>query len=138
MSPLTVFVRTLAKSSAICLGIALAVVHPAVEGGPPRQATAQQSPTEAAIDGLLIALKDPDPGVRRYSADALGRLRASRAVPALIDAVHDPQPDVRFEAITALGSIGDRRAIGAITAALHDPDECARSKAEWALGILVH
>ncbi len=77
MSPMTVFVRALLKSSAICLGVALAIVQPSFGGGPPRRAVAQQSPTQAAIDGLVEALRDPDPGVRRNAAFALGELRAA-------------------------------------------------------------
>lgn len=78
MSPMTVFVRALLKSSAICLGVALAIVQPSFGGGPPRRAVAQQSPTQAAIDGLVEALRDPDPGVRRNAAIALGELRAAK------------------------------------------------------------
>lgn len=136
MSPLTVFVRTLLKSSAICLGIALAVVQPSVDEGASRQATAHPSPTEAAIDGLLVALDDADPGVRGYAAAALGKLRSRRAVPALIDVVRDSQPEVRMQAVTALGKIGDSRSRPALNTALHDPDECVRSQAEWALDAL--
>lgn len=74
MSPMTVFVRVLLKSSAICLGAALAIVQPSFDGGPSRRAVAQQSPVQAAIDGLVNALSDPDPGVRRNAAIALGDL----------------------------------------------------------------
>jgi HEAT repeat protein len=136
MSPLSVFVRTLMKSSAICLGIAFAVVQPSFDGGPPRRATAHSSPTEAAVDGLLVALEDADPGVRGYAAASLGKLRSRRAVPALIDVAGDRQPDVRMQAVTALGKIGDSRAKPALNTALRDPDECVRSQAEWALGAL--
>lgn len=136
MSPLNVFVRTLMKSSAICLGIALAVVQPSFDGGPSRRATAHPSPTEGAIDGLLVALDDDDPGVRGYAAAALGKLRSRRAVPALIGAARDSQPEVRMQAVTALGKIGDSRARPALNAALQDPDECVRSQSEWALGAL--
>lgn len=137
MTPLSVFVRALLKSSAICLGIAIAVVQPSMEFGPPRQATAQQSPREGAIDGLLAALGDADPGVRRYAADALGRLRAARAVPALIEAMRDARPDVRVQAVRALGAIGDSRAAAALASAMRDSDECVRSQAAWALDALI-
>ena len=136
MSPLTVFLRTLARSSAIFLGIAIAVVHPSIDGGPRRSATAQQSPSEAAIDGLLVALDDSDPGVRGYSADALGRLHARRAVPALMDALQDAQAGVRLQAARALGRIGDARAATALAAALRDSDEYVRSEAQSAISAL--
>jgi hypothetical protein len=62
MSPLAVFVRTLSRSSAICLGIALVVVSPSFDWSPTRAARAQKSPVEAAVDGLIVALKDTDAG----------------------------------------------------------------------------
>ena len=37
MTPLTVFVRTLMKSSAICLGIAFAVTHPGLDATQKRE-----------------------------------------------------------------------------------------------------
>ena len=94
MSPLAVFFRTLSRSSAICLGVGLAIVNPAWERSPTSQAsvgmraqmefagvTAQNSPTEAAIDGLIFALKDSDAGVRRQAATALARAAQSASGP---------------------------------------------------------
>ena len=51
--------------------------------------TAQKSPTEAAIDGLVGALKDSDAGVRRQAAAALGAIGSPRAVPGLIEPLKD-------------------------------------------------
>ena len=91
MSPLAVFFRTLSRSSAICLGIGLVIVNPPFDWSPGRAmtsaarltgVTAQKSPNEAAIDGLIGALKDSDAGVRRQAALALGELRSPRSVPA--------------------------------------------------------
>jgi HEAT repeat protein len=105
MSPLTVFVRALLKSSAICFGVAIALVEPSFDGSPSRPAVAHQSPVQEAIDGLIDALKDPDPGVRRNAAVALGELRSARAVPALIDATRDERSDVRSGATAAIRQI---------------------------------
>jgi hypothetical protein len=105
MSPLTVFVRALLKSSAICLGVAIAVVQPSFNGTSSRRAVAHPSPAQAAIDGLVSALKDSDPGVRRNAAAALGELRSARAVPALIDATRDERAEVRSSAAAAIRRI---------------------------------
>ena len=54
MTPLTVFFRTLMKSSAIFVGAGYIMLHPSLDlrstarGG----VTAQKSPAEAAVDGL--------------------------------------------------------------------------------------
>ena len=93
MTPLTVFVRTLMKTSAIFIGATVVFLHPRLDwsasGGARAQrgpadsigVTAGQSSAEAAIDGLVGALKDSDAGVRRQAAAALGQLGSPRAVP---------------------------------------------------------
>ena len=114
MTPLTVFYRTLMKSSAVFLGAGWIMLHPSLDWRPAsaRSAaggwnlagtgvTAQKSPTEAAIDGLVLALKDTDPGVRRQAAAALGQLGSARAVPGLVEALKDAQADVRLRATGA-------------------------------------
>ena len=116
MSPLSVFVRTLLRSSALFLGTAAVFLHPpldwsAAHGLPqaPGVVEAQQGAAEAAVDGLVAALKDADPGVRRTAAGALGQIGAARAVPGLVDALKDRDADVRSKAVQALGEIGDGR-----------------------------
>ena len=135
MSPLAVFVRTLLKSSAICFGIAIAVVQPTVRPGK-NMAIAQNSPTQAATDGLIAALKDPDAGVRGHAAAALGQLRSREAVPALITAAGDSEVDVRRRALKALAEIRDRRAMEVAAAALKDPDAGVRRAAVYVLAEL--
>ena len=83
MSPVTVFFRTLLKSSAIFIGAATIVLNPALEwrgaartGAGAMRGTsvgAAQSGSEAAIDGLIAALKDSDAGVRRARPHARSR-----------------------------------------------------------------
>ena len=77
MTPLTVFFRTLLKSSAIFMGAGYIMLHPSLDmrSGTRGAVTAQKSPSEAAIDGLIAALKDSDAGVRRQAAAALGQRR---------------------------------------------------------------
>ena len=133
MSPLAVFVRTLLKSSAICFGIAIAVVQPTVR---PQRAIAQKSPSHAATEGLIAALKDSDAGVRAHAATALGSLGNAVAVPALAAAVADESPEVRMRALAALGELEDTRGAAAATAALKDRDCEVRRQAAWAIGAL--
>ena len=136
MTPLTVFFRTLMKSSAIFLGAGYIMLHPSLDlRSTARGAvTAQKSPAEAAIDGLVAALKDSDPGVRRQAAAALGQAGSPRAVPGLIELLKDSLPDVRQRAVSALAQIGDASAGSALVAALKDSDAHVRARAASALG----
>ena len=88
MTPLAVFLRTFLRTSAIFAGASIVFLHPPLEwsasGGAAR---AQKSPIEAAVDGLLVALKDPVEDVRCQAAWALGRAGKARAVEALIEAL---------------------------------------------------
>ena len=97
MTPLTVFFRTLLKSSAIFIGAGYVMLHPSLDlrSGARSAVTAQKSPAEAAIDALITALKDSDAGVRRQAASALGQRGSRRAVPALIELLKDSLPEVR-------------------------------------------
>lgn len=110
MSPLAVFVRTLLRTSAIFIGATFVFLHPTLDWSA-RQAgvTAQQSPAEAALDGLVMLLTDPDAGVRRQAADALGHVRKTRAIPALVEALDDTDPAVRRSAAKALTACARER-----------------------------
>src|SRR5258708_24805987 len=113
MSPVTVFFRTLLKSSAIFIGAAAIVLNPALEWRAATQATgsamrgtivgAQQAGSEAAIDGLIAALKDTDAGVRRPAVNALAELNSRRSGPALSPALKDGDPELRGALAAALG-----------------------------------
>jgi HEAT repeat protein len=137
MSPVTVFFRTLLKSSAMFVGAALIFLHPSLEwrSGAVDRATvgAQQGAREAAIAALITAVKDPDVGVRVQAIDALAELEAHDAVDALITAAKDKSPDVRRHAIDALGEIGDSRALDVLTQALKDEDATIRRHAAAAI-----
>ena len=65
MSPLTVFIRTLAKSTAIFLGAGLIFINPSLSLTGTRPVTAQKSPAEEATDALIGALKDSDVGRKK-------------------------------------------------------------------------
>jgi len=149
MSPITVFVRTLLKTSAMFIGFVSVMLHPSLEwtSTPPTVASksaefqlprvsAGQSPREGAVDALVGALKDADAGVRRQAAAALGEIGNARAVTGLIEALKDADADVRAHALSALGEIGDRRAAGAIATLLKDssPSIRSRSVGTWRAG----
>ena len=137
MSPVTVFFRTLLKSSAIFVGAAAVFLHPSLEwrGATAERTTvgAQQRFSEAAVDALIGALSDTDAGVRLQAAHALGTLNVTRSVPALISAMADNDHAVRASAIDALGVIGDPRALDALTHAMKDPDAVIRRHAAAAV-----
>src|SRR5262245_37289922 len=129
MSPLAVFIRTLLKSSAICLGIAIAILQPSLTNSSgTNSAGALQSASETAVDALVGALKDSDAGVRRHAAGALAQIGNTRAVPGLMEAARDTTPDVRLKVIAALGELADKRAIPTLTSALKDEDPRVRAR----------
>jgi HEAT repeat protein/outer membrane protein assembly factor BamB len=89
-----------------------------------------------AIPELIQALKDPDPGVRRAAAKAIGSIGPPAAIPAtdqLITSFVHGVPNVRIAAATALGAIGPAasNALPALRAARQDP--AVRAEVEWAV-----
>src|SRR5260221_12411707 len=97
MSPVTVFFRTLLKSSAIFIGTATIFLNPALECRSTTHAGvgAQQAGSEAAVDGLIALLKDTNAGVRRAAGNALAELDSRRAVPGALPGVIDGDPQHR-------------------------------------------
>lgn len=75
-----------------------------------------------AVDPLITALKDEDPGARMWATEALGNLRDARAVEPLISALKDEASNVRLEAAKALGKLGDARAVEPLIVAFEDED----------------
>lgn len=128
MSTMTFFFRVLLRTSAIFAGAVFVFLHPSLEwrGGAPDTVVAQQAPREAAVEGLIAALRDNDAGVRRQAAFALGQLDARPAVDALVSAAKDTSPDVRRAVVEALGQIGDPKALQAVTQALKDATPVVR------------
>ena len=133
MTPFAVFLRSFLRTSAIFVGASIVFLHPPLEwSAGSGAARAQKSPIEAAVDGLIVALKDSDEDVRCQAAWALGRTGKTRAVEALIAALEDA-PAVRKQAIRALGEIGDPRALPALNVALKDEDPRVRRYAAKAI-----
>lgn len=63
-----------------------------------------------AVEPLIAALRDPQPFVRHYAAQALGAVGDDRAVSPLLDRLNDSEERVIVAVIDALGKIGDPRA----------------------------
>jgi hypothetical protein len=78
-------------------------------------------PPADARDELIAALRDRARLVRRYAAEALGKLGDAAAGPALVEALEDDEEDpvCREAAATALGQLGDERAIPHLACQLH-------------------
>lgn len=96
----------------------------------------------AVTPALLVALKDPEPGVRKVAASSFRSMEAAPrgAVAALVAALRDPSAEVRAEA--AFGLMGfhsppAREAVPALSAAFgQDPDRQVRINAARALGLM--
>jgi HEAT repeat protein len=108
-----------------------------LEGGPGLGALGRDP---RVIDQLRAALADPSAGVRRLSADLLGRLGAREAVEPLTGVLDDPDPSVRSAAISALAKLAplapDDRGRAAVAKAVGDADAVVRASAVRALAAL--
>lgn len=105
MNCVTVFVRTLLRTSAIFIGTTMVFLHPSLEWTSAPSVTAGPSPVEMALAGLTEALDDSDAGVRRQAAASLGTIGNPRALPALRRALDDAEPAVRRAALRAISKI---------------------------------
>jgi hypothetical protein len=55
----------------------------------------------------IARLKSPDPELRQYAADALGKFEDRRATEQLIETLRDSDPHVRMTAMVALAMLKD-------------------------------
>lgn len=72
--------------------------------------------------------------VRAYTAQALGQLKSSKAVPILSGLVKDADPVVRWHAAVALGDTGDSHGIEVLAQLMDDPIPFVRAHTAIALG----
>jgi len=97
----------------------------------------KKSYTEPAVPALIEALRDPDAGVRKAAATAVGKIDpdVKVAVPALTDALKDKAPPVRQAAAGALGLIGPdaKDAIPALRETQKDSDRAVSRAAGMAI-----
>jgi HEAT repeat protein len=95
-----------------------------------------KQPADEVLSDLLPLLDDPDVGVRRTTAEALGRLANPGAVACLRSALHDAEEAVRALSAEALGRIGAPAAAAApdLVRLLRDARRRVRREAATALG----
>jgi HEAT repeat protein len=86
-----------------------------------------------AVPALVVALRDPDAGVRAGAAYALGKIGDARAVEPIMALVEDRDPSLRSVAARALGRLRDSRAVTALTRALEDGHVNVRLQAAGSL-----
>jgi HEAT repeat protein len=79
--------------------------------------------TGAPLERLREALKDPDPWVRYYASQALGRRRDADSVEAVAELLADPSGQVRVGAVEALAHLPGKRSFEVLKAVPSaDPD----------------
>src|SRR5215213_1697653 len=89
-----------------------------------------------AIRAALNGLVDPDPGLRRVSAEILGHLSLPEAEDALIRGVSDSDSLVRASSLRALAQSKASSAFDTVAASLQDPEPDVRFEAVTALSAL--
>ncbi len=81
-----------------------------------------------AVDPLIHALKDDDYVIRTAAVKRLRRFRESRVVDALHGALEDTFFETRGEAVKALAAIGDKRSVEPLVKALKDASPEVRAE----------
>lgn len=93
------------------------------------------SEEESFVDGLIWALRHPEPTVAPRAARILGQLREPSAVVPLMDlAEHSTDMGALEEAATALGNIGDPTAVPVLARLARESYLSVRLRAIEALG----
>jgi HEAT repeat protein len=85
---------------------------------------------------LEVTLQDPREEIRRYSAQALGRIRDYSSIPALLDGLDQENDEVRYDCILALGGFEDPRVNTAILDNVNDESSYVRWASLETLGKL--
>ena len=88
------------------------------------------------VQTVLTALHDPDPIIRRVSAEILGHLSLPESTNALVDGLSDVDPLVRAACLKALSQSKATPALLDIAASLSDPEPDVRFEAVSALTAL--
>ena len=90
----------------------------------------------AAVQTSLKGLRDPDPAIRRVSAEILGHLSLPESTNALVEGLSDADPLVRAASLKALAQSGAASALLDIAARLSDPEPEVRFEAVAAISTL--
>jgi len=107
----------------------------ALRAGRPTLFTAEEEPfggfqqDATAVEAALQGLSDPDPLVRRTSAEVLGNLDEPRAEDALVSALDDNVSDVKVVALQSLARAEVTSALLEIVARLGDLEAGVRAQA---------
>ncbi len=83
----------------------------------------------SAVNVVVAGMSDPDPAVRRVSAEILGNLPVPEASQALVDSLEDPDPDVRAALLRSLAGAEATSALLDVTACLADSEPEVRLEA---------
>lgn len=89
-----------------------------------------------AIRAALHGLQDPDPMIRRVSAEIMGHLSLPESTRALVDGLRDADPLVRAACLRSLAQSRAAAALLDIAASLSDPEPGVRFEAVSALSAL--
>jgi hypothetical protein len=90
----------------------------------------------SAIKAALDGLRDPDPTIRRISAEIIGHLSLTEATELLLDGLHDSDSPVRASCLRALAGSRATSALPEVIASLRDPEPDVRFAAVSALSAL--
>lgn len=86
--------------------------------------------SEAAIPGLMEALKHPDVDVRRKAARAVRAIASEAAIPALVQTLKDPDSEVRRNGALSLGEMNAEIALNESIEAIEEQDREIRRALE--------
>ncbi|MFL5797209.1 MAG: HEAT repeat domain-containing protein [Actinomycetota bacterium] len=89
--------------------------------------------TPDCVRGIVAALQDPAPTVRRTAASALHSIHSAESIEGLSRALSDPDVEVRVETVRALSVIDDDTVLDPLITALKDPEMRVRDVAAEAL-----
>jgi HEAT repeat protein len=89
---------------------------------------------DPAVEPLIAALENEDPGIRLWAVTALGEIKDSRSVEPLIVKLNDGDYYVRQQVPQALANLNDPRVVEPLIASLHDEWSGIRMVVADALG----
>jgi HEAT repeat protein len=86
-----------------------------------------------AVRGTVLAVRDPDPSVRRAALFVLQQLEVAAAAPSIEKALSDPDPGVQVQAIRAVAQFRGEGALRLVLARVESTDPSVRDAAIEAL-----
>ena len=89
-----------------------------------------------AVSVAVAGISDPNPAVRRVSAEILGNLAVPAATEVLVNALDDPDAEVRAALLRSLARSRAAPALLEVAVCLRDPDSLVRLEAVRALSCL--